>query len=209
MPDRAVQPVARGKTWYDGQSIDSNNYSGIHLEGLRTVFPNTNPSDRKVRRNSRDVVAILVRNVSTVALLPGRLVTWKAGYRGKRVDGFSRLEAQEVAGYVDDHLPSAGVPAGDLFWLIVDGEVLAKTPVAGGEFGGIDIAEGAILYALTTTASTGTTGGRVQAWAGTFTATQTTDGTAAKIIANRVGRAMSAKTTANTDASILVDAKIL
>lgn len=207
MPDRAVQPVARGKTFYGGETIDANNYAGVHLEGLKTVFPNTNPADRKNKRNSGDVLAILVRNVSTIALLPGMACTWKAGFRNRRVDGKSRTTAQEVAGFVDDHLPSAGVPVGDLFWLIVEGECLLKTPVAGADFGG-DIAEGDILYALTMAASTGTSAGRVTRYVGTFGDTHTTNGTAAAILMNRFARAISAKTTAQTDADILCHVKL-
>jgi hypothetical protein len=41
-----------------------------------------------------------------------------------------------------------------------------------------------------------------------MTAAQTTDGSGTKIIVNQFARAMSAKTTAQTDADILIDVKI-
>jgi hypothetical protein len=209
--DTNVNIVPRGKTFYNGNTIDSNNLGGVELEGMRHTFKDTDPANLAVKGNrggaGREVTAILVRNVSTIALVPGKAVTYAAGYRQRRVDGYARLTACEVAGVVDDHLPAAGVAVNDLFWLIIDGPVLTKTPLAGGDFA-IDIAEGEPVYALTAAASTSTTAGRFQVWNGTMTAAQGTDGSGTKIILNHFARAMSAKTTGNTDTDILIDVKI-
>jgi hypothetical protein len=208
--DNQVNHFDRGQTFYGiGNTIDANNLGGVNLEGARKVFPNYDPSGpygRRLRRDESDIRCILVRNVSGITLAPGQAVVWKAGYRNKRVDGYSYQTAQEIAGYVDDMLPSSGVPNNDMFWLIVEGQVLANTPLDGASFGG-DWAEGDMLYALTAAASTGTTAGKMQRWPGTWTATQTTDGTATKFAANRVGRVMSAKTTAQTNSPVLIDVK--
>lgn len=199
-----TKPFPRGKSYYQGQTIDANNLPGVHLEGQDCVFLNTDPSTTINRRNQGDVRAIIVRNTSGITLSAKRVVKWASGYRGRRVDGYANVDHEEVAGVVDDHVGSGGVQANDLFWLIVEGECLIQTPMTGAGFNG-DVAVGDILTALTAAASTGTTAGRFQRWNGTFTATQTTDGTLGNILANRFARAMSAKTTGNTNSDILVD----
>lgn len=210
--DTQMNVLARGKTWYNGATIDTSNYQAVHLEGLQRTFNNTDPSNRLVPRNSSDVKVILVRNVSGVVLYPKEVVTWKSGYRGRRVDGKVNVTAELVAGVVDDHIGAAGVPNGDMFWLIVEGECLLKTPMSGSDFTA-DIAVDDLLYGLTAANSTGsgstTTEGRFTNWGGTFSAAQTTDGTAAKIIRNSFARALSAKTTGNTNADILAYIKVV
>jgi hypothetical protein len=205
--DNQVNIVARGETYYNGGTIDSNDLQGTHLEGLTKVFKNTDPSNRKVLRNERDVRCVLVRNSTTITLHKGDVVTWQTGQFGKRVAGKCRVTAEQVAGVVDDHIGSSGVPANDLFWLIVKGDALCRTPATGAEFTA-DIAEFDLLYALTaansTSAGSTSTEGRFTNWGGTFSAAQTTDGTGGKIIKNSFARALSAKTTHNTKADILV-----
>ncbi len=157
--DTNVNIVPRGKTFYNGNTIDSNNLGGVELEGMRHTFKDTDPANLAVKGNrggaGREVTAVLVRNSSTIALVPGKAVVWAAGYRYRRVDGYLRTTAGECAGFVDDHLPTAGVAVNDLFWLIIDGPCLVKTPLAAGEFA-IDIVEGEPLYGLTAAASTST-----------------------------------------------------
>lgn len=200
------QPLfERGNTFHEG-ATDSADYGGVQLEGQVTYFDDIDPSTPKVKRSGKKVKAVVVRNVGAAALLPGDMVTWATGYRNRRVDGKSRTTAVEVAGMVDDHLPAAGVAVGDLFYLIVDGPGLMNTPLEGNANN--VFTEGQILYALTAATSGATTAGRPVGWGGTFTATQTTDGSAALIMANRIGRAMSAATTGNTNAKLLVDINI-
>jgi hypothetical protein len=63
-----------------------------------------------------------------------------------------------------------------------------------------------ILVALTAATSAATTAGRVYPWTGlTSTVTQTTDGTQSRRTINKIGRAMSATTSGNTNSDILVD----
>lgn len=204
MSDVASKRIARGKTWYNGTTINTSDYSGTEYEGTVSVWQDMGPSSSPLtpvsRRSAGNVVAVLVRNVSGGYLEPGRLVTWKSGYRGKRVDGYSCTTAGEVAGVVDEYLPATGVPNGDLFWLVVKGHSLVRNDIDGNA-----IAAGDVLVALTAATSGATAAGRVAAWAGTFTATQTTDGTLYKAIVNRIGRAVSAKTAGQTNALLLAE----
>lgn len=205
-----VCPVQRGQTWYNGRSIDTNNYgTSVDLEGIRGTFPNTSPTlsgQLTVRRNGGMVHAILVRNVSGQKLYPGRAVVWAAGYEGRRVDRYARVTAEQVAGIVDDHYGPDGVPNGDLFWLIVKGQCLIKTPAVAG---GWSFAVGDRLFATTavvTAATTGTTGGKPQPWTGnTWTITQVTDGTAGKIASNHFAVCLTAKTTNQTEQDMLCE----
>jgi hypothetical protein len=175
------------------------------LEGTVAEFPDEDPTVTGIRkrRSGRIVTRILVRNVSGFTLLPKRAVVWKDGFRGRRVAGYQNTTAGEVAGIVDEHLPSSGVPNNDLFWLTVIGPTLAKNSLAGNAEN--VIAAGDYLLALTAASSGASTAGRVIAWNGLATLTETTDGNLTKKIVNMFGRAMSASTTANTDADILVD----
>lgn len=118
MAENSVAPVARGKTFFDGGTADAA--GALHLEGIVHVFPDTNPADATKRRSGGNVVAILVRNGTGSAVLPGRIYTWTAAKAGKTVGALAGADAY-CAGVADDHLPTAGAPANDLFWLIVRG----------------------------------------------------------------------------------------
>jgi hypothetical protein len=159
-----------------------------------------------VRRSQNDQHSILVRNTSGITLYAGQLVVWATGYRGKRIGGKARLPTDEVAGVIDDRLPSTGCRTNDMCHIIVKGPCLALLSRVAGE---ADVAAGDILLAATAAASTqATTAGHFTDWVGTFTATETTDGTAANILMNRIGRAISASTTQHTGAARLVDLNI-
>lgn len=205
----------RGHTYYDGNAIDVSssyaNVGGIHLEGEQHEFPDWDPATPgvgtpnlgRLKRSGRKCRCILVRNVSGQALLPGQVVTWKAGYQFRRVDGYINSIAVRPAGIVDELLPSTGVPDGDLFWLLVNGPSLVNRAIS--NFGA-DLAAGDMIYALTTSSTTGaTTAGRFNRFAGTFTATQTTDGTLAQILdTSKIGWALSASATdAGTSPKVL------
>lgn len=196
----------KGRTYYEGNTppLDANVGQSAKLEGLVKVFNDTDPTvtaGPKQTRSSRKVECMLVRNVSGETLAAKRVCTWAAGHRGKRVDGYCRLSAQEVAGVVDDAIGSAGVLDNDLFWLVRKGPCLCRTDVAAL----VSIAEGDLLIALTAVSSNVTTAGRViAAVAGTTNVTYMVSNAV-----NRLGRAISAKVTANTNSDILVDLEIL
>ena len=211
MSDNVSRSPARGHTVHEGRTIDTSDYgSSVGFEGRVARFADVIASTSggvNTRRSDNEVKCRLVRNVSGIALLPKRAVKYKSGFRYKRVDGYCNATAEECAGIVDEHLPAAGVRNGDLFWIVVGGPTLVLTSLAGDAEN--VITEGNVLYALTAATSQATTAGRVIAWNGTFSAAQTTDGTGGKITMNHIGRAMSAKTTANTNADLLVDLKYL
>jgi hypothetical protein len=98
---------------------------------------------------------------------------------------------------VDDQLPSGGVADDDLFWIVRSGPCLLLNDIASGA--STVITEGSVVGALTAATSGATTAGRIA------NLTVTTGDT----ITNKLGRAMSAKTTANTNADVLVDLCLL
>jgi hypothetical protein len=208
----------RGKTFYNGGTIDSNDYGGIAMEGQIRVFPNRDPANKQVRRGGQSVTCQCVRNVSGVNLLPKMTVRWKAGYRGRRVDGYAgatTAAAGEVAGIVDEFLPGGafsnttntyGVVPGDLFWIVIEGPTLCRQTFSGGAMS--DISEGQVLCAVSAAGSTAsTTAGRVEG--ALYTGATAT---LAAFIYNRIGRAMSAASTSQAGSQsgdILVDVKIV
>jgi len=195
----------RGKTALSGnagRTIDST--MAAHLEGTEQWFDDIDPTatGAKTRRSNRRCLCMLVRNVAADVLLPKRCVTWKSGQRGKQVDGYCKSTSEACAGVVDEFLTSAGVPVNDLFWLCVQGPTLMKVAV---DATNANIALDDVLIALTAVTSGATTSGRVQTMALTATSTATTDGTQTRALVNRFGRALSARTTADTNGDVLVD----
>lgn len=212
--DTGVCPVPRGRTWYGPeQTVPENSSTGavtlastgfgtnMEHEGHPHVFQDFDPgaSPRLTKRSHQGVKCLLVRNCTSTVLYAGDAVTWGSGYRGKRVDGKCTTTAQEIAGFVDDFLPSGGVRNGDLFWLVVEGNCLVRTNMSNANAG-----MGDILYAITaaTSQQAGSTStcGKLIALnsAGTFGDTMTTNGTLTLTLANFAARAMTARTTTNT-----------
>ena len=189
------------------------------LEGQQHVFKHLSrpaqgvsgsPVSALTVSDQRDVRAMIVRNCSGITLLPGALVQWATGAtlgtapcRGKRVSGYTSTLMTEVAGVVDDMLPSSGVPDGDLFWLIVAGPCLVLTPVYSA-WTAVPITEGDSVYAITASASTNSTtnagamtsiGSLGLAFASTAATAATTNMYLAAV--NQIGRAMTTVTSAN------------
>lgn len=193
----------RGFTFF-GASVPSVTGASARIEGTKKDFADVEPvtSGPASARSGDTVTCRLVRNSSGITLAAKRVVKWKSGYRNLRVDGYCSVDFENVAGVVDDKIPSSGVADGDLFWLMQRGPALVKTSLGGNATN--VITEGSILAALTSAASTSTTAGRVQQVAATSSVTAAIDG-----YSNRIGRAMSAKTTANTNADVLVDLDLL
>jgi hypothetical protein len=87
---------------------------------------------------------------------------------------------------------------------VVEGPAIVKTPIAGSEFNG-DINIGDRVVGLTAATSGATTAGRV-AHENITGSTQAADYTFLfDQISNRIGRALSACTTGNTNSDILID----
>src|SRR4051812_27789861 len=196
-------PFDRGQTFYNGATIDTNDLGGLSLEGQEFEFEDINWSSSsspgaKPARTNRRVRVRVVRNVAAIALLPKRLVTFQlSGVNyGARVDGYADVTS-ERSFPVDEYLPAAGVPVNDLFYIVVHGPALVLTPLAA--LANV-IAVGDRVAALTAATSGATSAGRVTPLAGAVTGPDLV----AEVI-NTVGYALSAKTTANTNADLLVE----
>jgi hypothetical protein len=204
---RANGPVGfeRGSTFYgtDGDIL-SNPVQSAGLEGTEVVFPDKDPANPIVRRSDNDVMAIIVRNSTGVTLYAGQLVSWSGGTRKKRVGRLCYQLGERVAGVVDDFLGVGGVRNGDLFYLLVKGPCLAQLSITPADLSPV-IAVDDFLIATAGTAATDPVAGGFRSWCGTWSATETTDGTATRIGKNMFGRAMSAATTANTGVKLLVE----
>lgn len=193
-------PFARGETFYNGTTINSSDLGGLEHEGKTWVFEDilvNAAGGAKPQRSNRPVKCMCVRNVGAAAILPGQLVNLqKSGvnYLG-RVDGLSFVTGQR--GYpADEFLPAAGVPVNDLFWVVVEGPAICLTDLAQV----VNIAVGDLVTALTAVTSGATTAGRVVG--------QDLTGSTALLgaqIQNRIGHAISAVTSGNTNSPLLVE----
>jgi hypothetical protein len=207
MADNVTGLFKRGQTYNGPNKTLSSSYGqSVGIEGnIRQFTDYTKPTSAGVvtKRSDRLQTAMVVRNTSGVNLLPKRLVKWATGYRGRRVDGYCNVDNEEVAGVVDELLPSTGVRNYDLFWLQVGGPAMCTTAMEADAHN--VISEGSALLAQTAAASTAaTTSGRVQPLVASTHATQ-----AVAQMLGIFGKAMSAKTTANTNVDILVDLTLL
>lgn len=113
MPNRS-SPMPRGKTM---TSV------GASMVGLEKEWPDVNwGSTERVKppRTGGLVKCMLVYNAHTAAVTPGLVVTWTAGYWGKRT-GAPCGAGAIGAGIVDEYLPSAGAAAGSYYWLVRKG----------------------------------------------------------------------------------------
>lgn len=199
----------RGQTLYRGVTAPTSfTVETTRLEGTLQPFKDIDPTSvavgAKTYRTNRDVICRLMRNVSGITVYGKRLVTHASGYWDKRFDGYARVDnAANVAGVVDDHLPSTtGCPTNDMCWVVVNGPALVLTPL-GADATNV-FSEGTLLLALTAATSQATTSGRVQPFYDTSSVT-----VAQAQLKGVLGVALSAKTTANTNVDILCDIQIL
>jgi hypothetical protein len=199
-------PFDRGATYYNGGTIDANNLGGLNLEGKIWEFEDVDYSlgtvGAKAARSGRLIKCMCVRNVSGINLLPKRLAQLQTtGADGRyalgRVAGYATTGGQRSYP-IDEFLPAAGVPNNDLFWLVVEGPAMVITDLAGAANNVISV--GSFVDALTAATSQATTAGRVapvdfSGVAATFV----------QVALGRVGMALSAVTTGNTNANLLVE----
>ncbi len=211
MPDNAVVLPNRGKTYLSGpnRTPDTTSTTTVAIAGIVKVFKDMNyarTTGAQVNgyRSGGEVTCILVRNSSGISLLPKMAVTWKSGSRGREVDGYADFcPDRAIAGLVDEFLPATGVANNDYFWLVVKGPALAITAMPGDETNSIAVDDW--LINVTAAASTfSTTAGRVRPQTLPTTGATTSITFAVSEAAYKFARAMSAKTTANSNADILV-----
>lgn len=146
----------------------------------------------------RKIMAVI--NDSGAFLAPKRLVALKLTTAGgdavTKVSGYSTDPHQGGCFPVDEFLPSTGVAPNDVFYVVVEGVAMCTTSTEADATN--LIAAGDILGAMTGTTAAGTASGRVFPFAA---AASTNGGTA---LLNRIGRAMSAKTTSQVAGDCLV-----
>lgn len=219
-------PFGRGETFYNGATITKDAstglYGGYEHEGKIWEFEDLNYTQSgvvgaKSYRTNRTVKCMAVRNNSGVTLLPGYLAQLAPVASGDttnthilgQVSGYAQTTAQNFVGVIDEWLPSSGVVANDLFWLVVGGPTLVYTPAEGNANNVFSV--GLEIVANTAAASTAaTTAGRVLPF-GAALSTSVTNGltTNTTIALNVLGYALSAATTANTNTQILAVLKPL
>lgn len=202
-------PMNLGET-LSGTDADGNLINDEHLGHIYNIPANDFSATQgiKARLSSRQIKAFLVRNVSGVTLYGKRLGTLRqaAGYDAfiAEVDGLAETLAHKGCVILDPYIATNGVADDDICWALVEGPCMLLTPDAGAAFNG-DIAVAAPLVAATAAASTGTTAGRVS---NVTLAGQTAATAAFNMAANLVGHALSARTTGETGAEILVNAQL-
>ena len=210
--DHGEKMFKRGRSWHmTGTTVSSSDYGGVEREGTRRSFKDQDTAtyNLRARRTGGDVVCIAVRNVAACVLRPKRLVTWKSGSEFRRVDGYACETAEMAAGVVDEFYAAGGVQVGDLFWLQVRGPTLMLTPeVSNAAWNGDISALNQIVCASAGTSAATTAAdaqGRVAKQNITCASTTSNFTGLFNQIQNRVGRAMSARTTAETSEDILVN----
>lgn len=161
-----------GTTGANDSLVGISGTYGDNWVGAVKEFVDVNPITGRVRSNRRKV-CIAVRNTSTVALLPKRVVALAAGSLSA-VNGYANTANAEVVGVVDEYLPASGVAVNDVFWVTVDGPTEVSVALSG-----TDVAVGDRLSVITAAASTSTTAGRVTPASLSGASTATVDHTAA------------------------------
>jgi len=203
-------PVPRGETWYGPtQTIDSNDLGGANLEGTEWEWDDilVNPTGGLGARSYRSphkVVTLLVRNMSAGTLYAGQLASFRVSGLNilGQVDGLVDTTAEFPCAPVDEYLGSGGVRQYDLCHVVIRGPAMCHTDLAGA--GNNVIAVGDVLVALTAATSAATTAGRVKP--------QDLSGATAVLggeINGAIGRALSAKTTTQTNGDVLVNMTVI
>jgi hypothetical protein len=143
-----------------GQTLGVTNATdGANWVGAVKNFPDVDPATGRIRSN-RVKTCVAVRNLSSIALAPKRVVAFDTGTAGlagfTQTKGYSAATNEERVGVVDEHLPATGVAVNDVFWVTVEGPTEVAVALSGS-----DLVVGDRLAAITAAASTGTTAGRV------------------------------------------------
>jgi len=133
--------------------------SGANWVGAVKQFPDVNPVTGQIRSN-RVKTCVAVRNASTIALAPKRVVSFDTATAGlasfTQTKGYTAATNEERVGVVDEYLAAGGVAVNDVFWVTVEGPTEVAVALSGS-----DLVVGDRLAAITAAASTGTTAGRV------------------------------------------------
>jgi len=147
---------------------EAENGDGSTITGTRKTFRDEVPNTGVLNSN-RTVDCIAVKNTSGSALLPGSVAKFKDAAILTEADGLATTSTA-LMGIVDEYLPAAGVPDGEVFWLVISGPstvTKTATSVAAGAAYGLSATAGSAAaqstnpllgYAIATSA---TTSGRI------------------------------------------------
>ena len=187
-------PFDRGTTYFGGNT--PNTTDGANLEGKEYLVEDVADANGNGGNGTGMYVRLrAVRNNAAFVLTPKRLIQAVAGRPGQ-TNGYAFVNPQQVLGVVDDQYGSNTIPVSDLFWAVVQGPCLVKSPLEGDVTN--NIAVDGYLTNTTGATSGATTAGRLAAL---------TIGGATSPLASQIlyswGRAMSAKTTANSNVDVL------
>lgn len=170
-----------------GKTDDNSTGAYDKMLGMEHEFPG--PYGGTVR-------CMLVENASGIALSPKREVVFGTGKTNQEISSYVYLNAVRAAGIVDPEVSS--VPNGHVFWIVRKGLTVGYTAYA---------ADATNVFAENTPFVSATAATSQAASAGLLAAPTFAGATAvlaAQLVAIQ-GRALSAKTTANTVAELLVD----
>jgi len=215
MARNETPPFERGLTLYNGDSIDTDNLAGADIIGKEWLFEDRN-ANTGLDRTNQYVKCRAVRNKASFSLRPKRLVRFSttAGEYGNCVDGYNTTYMTTHDGSsadgtpsfpVDEYLPAAGVTTNDVFWIVVEGPAVCLTDIAAASTNVHSV--GGRIAGLTAATSGATTAGRVQTEPALAAATSGVVDFTSMLDVSRlaVGRALTAKTTNNTNDDILVN----
>ena len=111
----ADPPFARGQTLGGGVATLDSSF-GTNFVGARKEFLDVDPVSGVINTN-RTVTCICLKNTTGSALTKGKLVKFTAVGNAPAV----AAAADYQVAVVDEYVPSAGVPANDLFWGVIRG----------------------------------------------------------------------------------------
>ncbi len=209
MPRMEAPPFKRGETFYNNGIVTvptpaTNDFlGGFNYEGMEYEWEDSQLPGGGYGTGLNTRVRV-VRNSTGSVVLPGQLVSLNAVARvldsavvlpGTNADTICRTTAAH--GFpADEFLGTAGVPNGDLFYVVVSGPCLMKSAATGTPTVSVD---GKMVC--------GTMAGTTSADAGCLVVQDTSGATTALAaqIQNAVGRAMSALTASNTSTAVLVN----
>jgi len=89
--------------------------------GIVRKFDDVATLTSKTKRSGREVFMRWVKNGHSTVLLPGTICAYKTLLSGHTVVPTAAVAASRSDGVVDWTIPTAGVPVGDGFWMIVGG----------------------------------------------------------------------------------------
>jgi hypothetical protein len=217
MSHNTAPPFPRGQTLFNKPYSDTSltTSMGKTVEGQIWTFEDVHPTTG-ARRSNRRVTCMAVRWTGSSPALPSRLVVLdgKLTTNGGAANTAGPLGVARAAQFaragntadvlpakcypVDEYLPTAGVAANDIMWVVIDGPAMVKTP----NTNFTDIAVGDALVALTGATATASTDGNSATGAGLVATVDLslTAVTGPRGIENRVvGVALSAATTGYGD----------